>query len=76
LLRERRQVSEGEDDNFNIFDTQRLTETLSSTMRVLISLLGAVTAVSLLMGGIGVVFGYFPAQRVTRMDPIEAWGHE
>jgi putative ABC transport system permease protein len=61
LLRERRQVSEGEDDNFNIFDTQRLTETLSSTMRVLISLLGAVTAVSLLMGGIGVVFGYFPA---------------
>jgi hypothetical protein len=49
LLRERRKVSEGEDDNFNIFDTQQLDETLSSTMRVLTSRLGAVTAVSLPM---------------------------
>ena len=55
LLRERRHLAESEDDNFNIFDTQQLAETLSSTMGVLTSLLGAVAAVSLLVGGIGIM---------------------
>jgi putative ABC transport system permease protein len=59
LLRERRHLAEndngGDDDNFNIFDTQQLAETLSSTMGVLTSLLGAVAAVSLLVGGIGIM---------------------
>ncbi len=59
LLRERRQLGDidqgGDDDNFNIFDTQQLAETLSSTMGVLTSLLGAVAAVSLLVGGIGIM---------------------
>ncbi|CAN5580479.1 ABC transporter permease [soil metagenome] len=55
LLRERRKLAETDDDNFNIFDTQQLAETLSSTMGVLTSLLGAVAAVSLLVGGIGIM---------------------
>ena len=55
LLRERRKLAEGEDDNFNIFDTQQLAQTLSSTMGVLTNLLGAVAAVSLLVGGIGIM---------------------
>jgi putative ABC transport system permease protein len=55
LLRERRHLAEGDDDNFNIFDTQQLAETLSSTMGVLTNLLGAVAAVSLLVGGIGIM---------------------
>ena len=55
LLRERRKLAEGDDDNFNIFDTQQLAETLSGTMGVLTSLLGAVAAVSLLVGGIGIM---------------------
>jgi putative ABC transport system permease protein len=55
LLRERRKLAESDDDNFNIFDTQQLAETLSSTMGVLTSLLGAVAAVSLLVGGIGIM---------------------
>ncbi len=55
LLRERRHLADGDDDNFNIFDTQQLAETLSSTMGVLTSLLGAVAAVSLLVGGIGIM---------------------
>jgi putative ABC transport system permease protein len=55
LMRERRHLAESDDDNFNIFDTQQLAETLSSTMGVLTSLLGAVAAVSLLVGGIGIM---------------------
>ncbi len=55
LLRERRKLAQGDDDNFNIFDTQQLAETLSSTTRVLTTLLGAVAAVSLLVGGIGIM---------------------
>ncbi len=55
LMRERRQLADGDDDNFNIFDTQQLAETLSSTMGVLTDLLGAVAAVSLLVGGIGIM---------------------
>ncbi|PKO45306.1 MAG: multidrug ABC transporter substrate-binding protein [Betaproteobacteria bacterium HGW-Betaproteobacteria-3] len=55
LMRERRKLAEDDDDNFNIFDTQQLAETLSSTMGVLTSLLGAVAAVSLLVGGIGIM---------------------
>ncbi len=55
LLRERRKLADSEDDNFNIFDTQQLADTLSSTMGVLTELLGAVAAVSLLVGGIGIM---------------------
>jgi putative ABC transport system permease protein len=55
LMRERRKLAETDDDNFNIFDTQQLAETLSSTMGVLTNLLGAVAAVSLLVGGIGIM---------------------
>jgi putative ABC transport system permease protein len=55
LMRERRKLAEADDDNFNIFDTQQLAETLSSTTQVLTTLLGAVAAVSLLVGGIGIM---------------------
>ena len=55
LLRERRKLSPADDDNFNIFDTQQLAATLSSTTEVLTTLLGAVAAVSLLVGGIGIM---------------------
>ena len=55
LLRERRKLNALDNDNFNIFDTQQLADTLSSTMGVLTNLLGAVAAVSLLVGGIGIM---------------------
>lgn len=55
LMRERRKLAESDDDNFNIFDTQQLAETLSGTTEVLTTLLGAVAAVSLLVGGIGIM---------------------
>jgi len=55
ILRERRHIPEGEDDNFNILDTQQLAQTMSSATRVMTMLLGAVAAVSLLVGGIGIM---------------------
>jgi len=55
LLRERRKLAAGEDDNFNVLDTQQLAETISGTTQVMTTLLGAVAAVSLLVGGIGIM---------------------
>ena len=55
LLRERRKLSENEPDNFNIMDTKQIAETLSGTIRTMTGLLGAVAAVSLLVGGIGIM---------------------
>uniref|UniRef100_UPI00374CFA73 ABC transporter permease n=1 Tax=Rhodoferax sp. TaxID=50421 RepID=UPI00374CFA73 len=55
LLRERRKLAQGEEDNFNVLDTKQLADTLSGTTKVLTTLLGAVAAVSLLVGGIGIM---------------------
>jgi putative ABC transport system permease protein len=55
LMRELRSLPDGEENNFNILDTKQLGETLSGTTRVMTMLLGAVAAVSLLVGGIGIM---------------------
>lgn len=55
LLRERRKLAEADEDNFNVLDTKQLGETMASTTRVMTMLLGAVAAVSLLVGGIGIM---------------------
>ena len=55
LLRERRKLASGDEDNFNVLDTKQLGETLASTTKVMTTLLGAVAAVSLLVGGIGIM---------------------
>jgi putative ABC transport system permease protein len=55
LMRERRHVSWGEDDDFHVRDMQDLVSTLTGTTRVLTGLLGAVAAVSMLVGGIGIM---------------------
>ena len=55
ILRERRSLAEEEEDNFNILDTQQLADTMAGTTRIMTLLLGAVAAVSLLVGGIGIM---------------------
>jgi putative ABC transport system permease protein len=55
VMRERRRTAPGEDDNFHVRDMQEIVSTLTSTTRVLTGLLGAVAAVSLLVGGIGIM---------------------
>jgi putative ABC transport system permease protein len=55
LLRERRHITGDEGDDFNVLDTKEIAETMSGATRVLTALLGAVAAVSLLVGGIGIM---------------------
>jgi len=55
LLRERRHIGANEDDDFNVRDMKEIAEALTGTTRVLTTLLGAVAAVSLLVGGIGIM---------------------
>ena len=55
LLRERRKLASSDEDNFNVLDTKQLADTLSGTTKVMTMLLGAVAAVSLLVGGIGIM---------------------
>ena len=55
LLRERRKLAAGDEDNFNVLDTQQLAQTLAGSTQVMTTLLGAVAAVSLLVGGIGIM---------------------
>jgi len=55
LLRERRRITAGKDDDFEIMDTKEIAQTLSGTTKTLTGLLGAVAAVSLLVGGIGIM---------------------
>jgi len=55
LLRERRNIRGAKQDDFNIFDTAQIAQTLQGTTKILTALLGAVAAVSLLVGGIGIM---------------------
>ena len=55
LLRERRRITAGKDDDFHVRNMQQLVSTLAGTTQVLTALLGTVGAVSLLVGGIGIM---------------------
>ena len=55
VLRERRRVAPGDEDDFTIRDMTQIANTMASTTTILTGLLGAVAAVSLLVGGIGIM---------------------
>ena len=55
LLRERRKIREGAEDDFNVRDLKEITSAFTSSSRVLTALLGAVAAVSLVVGGVGIM---------------------
>jgi putative ABC transport system permease protein len=55
LLRERRKIAAGEDDDFNVRDMRQVVETMTGTTTLLTGLLGSVAAVSLFVGGIGIM---------------------
>jgi len=55
LMRERRHLSPSDDDNFNVMDMKEIAKMLTGTTQLLTALLSAVAAVSLLVGGIGIM---------------------
>ena len=55
LMRERRRIGPREADDFTVFDMKQITATMTATTEILTGLLGAVAAVSLLVGGIGIM---------------------
>lgn len=55
LLRERRNIVGAKQDDFNIFDTAQISATLTGTTRLLTSIVAAVAAISLVVGGIGIM---------------------
>jgi ABC-type antimicrobial peptide transport system permease subunit len=55
LLRERRNIGSGKEDDFSVRDMKQIAQTQTATTTVLTGLLGAVAGVSLLVGGIGIM---------------------
>jgi putative ABC transport system permease protein len=55
LLRTRHRISAGEDDDFMVRSLEEMANVLTSTTRTMTWLLAAVAAVSLLVGGIGIM---------------------
>lgn len=55
LLRFRHHIATGADDDFSIQNSQDLLKTMESTTRTLTIFLGSIAAISLLVGGIGIM---------------------
>jgi len=55
LMRSRRNIAEGKEDDFYVMDMKEIIEMVSGTTQVLTMLLSAVAAISLLVGGIGIM---------------------
>ena len=55
LMRERRRIGPGQEDDFNVFDMKQIASVLTGITGVLTGLLSGVAAISLLVGGIGIM---------------------
>jgi putative ABC transport system permease protein len=55
LMRERRRIGPGMEDDFNVFDMKQIASVLTGITGVLTGLLAAVAGISLLVGGIGIM---------------------
>ncbi len=55
LLRQRRHVPKGQEDDFTVRDLKEITSMVQRTTGILTALLGSIAAISLLVGGIGIM---------------------
>jgi putative ABC transport system permease protein len=55
LMRERRRIERGEEDDFNVTDLKQITSALSGINGILTGLLTSIAGISLLVGGIGIM---------------------
>ena len=54
-MRERRNLRVREENHFTVIDTRKIADAVSSSTRIMTTLLRAVAGVSLLVGGIGIM---------------------
>jgi putative ABC transport system permease protein len=55
LMRQRRGIQPNQEDDFMVMNSQEFMDTMTQTMHVLTALLSAIAAISLLVGGIGIM---------------------
>ncbi len=55
LLRERRLLLDGQNNNFDVIDTAEINETVASTVGTLTAIVAAIAAISLVVGGVGIM---------------------
>ncbi|HWK42118.1 MAG TPA: ABC transporter permease [Croceibacterium sp.] len=55
LMRERRVLLDGQANDFDIVDTAQINETVSSTVGTLTIMVAAIAAISLIVGGVGIM---------------------
>jgi putative ABC transport system permease protein len=55
LLRERRHLATGQEDDFRLIDMKQISDTVSGTLKVMTGLVAAIASISLIVGGIGIV---------------------
>jgi putative ABC transport system permease protein len=55
LLRQRHRLTDGHDDDFNIFNQKEIADTVNSISTVITLLLGSIASISLFVGGIGIM---------------------
>ncbi|MDE1467789.1 ABC transporter permease [Aurantiacibacter sp. D1-12] len=55
LLRERRVIQEGEDNNFDVIDSQEISNTVGGIFQAMTAVVAVIAAISLLVGGIGIM---------------------
>jgi putative ABC transport system permease protein len=55
LLRQRHRLTNGHEDDFNIFNQKEIADTVNSISKIITLLLGSVAGISLVVGGIGIM---------------------
>jgi putative ABC transport system permease protein len=55
VMRERRKLKEGEENDFEVLDVREVIEAVSSTLRLMSMGISGVAAISLIVGGIGIM---------------------
>jgi putative ABC transport system permease protein len=55
LLRQRHRLTDGQSDDFNIFNQKEIADTVNSISKIITLLLGSVAGISLVVGGIGIM---------------------
>jgi putative ABC transport system permease protein len=55
LMRQRRHIAEGQSDDFRVQDMREIAKLVEGTTLILTALLGAIAAISLIVGGIGIM---------------------